>query len=362
MGKKILAINPGSTSTKVSYFDDAICLHTMTISHDSKDLEQFKKITDQFDYRKQTILDWLASLGLESDKLDGVVGRGGLLRPMPSGTYTVTQQMQKDLIAGIQGEHASNLGGLIARALADEQGVEAYIVDPVAVDEFHEVARISGLKEIKRVSLVHALNVRATSLRYAKEIGKRFEELNLIVAHLGGGISVVAIKQGKMIDTNDANEMGPFSPERTGSLPVWEMARMIFDGRFKDWNECKTWLRGKGGVVAYLGTNDMRVVEKMIGEGDEKARQIAEAMAYQIGKEIGSCAGVLSGKVDAILLTGGVAHNKRITDYVTEMTQWIAPLKVYPGEDEMQSLAEGALRVLNGEESAKNYDKEARFD
>lgn len=362
MGKKILAINPGSTSTKVSYFDDAKCLHTMTISHDNKDLEPFKKITDQFDYRKQTILDWLRSIGLADEKLDAVVGRGGLLRPMPSGTYVVSPQMEKDLIQGIQGEHASNLGGLIARALADEQGVEAYIVDPVAVDEFQEVARISGLKEIKRVSLVHALNVRATSLRYAKETAQNFNDINLIVAHLGGGISVVAIEKGKMIDTNDASEMGPFSPERTGSLPVWEMARMVFDGRFKDWNECKTWLRGKGGVVAYLGTNDMRVVEKMITEGDDHAKSVAEAMAYQIGKEIGACAGALRGRVDAILLTGGVSYNKRITDYVTDMTKWIAPVKVYPGEDEMQSLAEGTLRVLNGEEAAKNYDKEARFD
>lgn len=360
MGKRILAINPGSTSTKVSYYLDDQAQHTMSIDHDTKELETFETIADQFEYRKDAILKWFDSLELTTHELDAVVGRGGLLRPMPSGTYNVTKELQDDLVIGFQGQHASNLGGLIARAIADEKGVEAYIVDPVAVDELKDVARISGLKEIPRLGLGHALNIRATSHRYAKEVGKTMEELNLVVAHLGGGISVNPLEQGKMIDTNNANEMGPFSPERTGGLPVWPLAKLIFDGRFKDFNECRGWMRGKGGVVAYLGTNDMRVVMKMIDEGDDKAALVADALAYQVGKEIGQMATVLKGKVDAILLTGGVAHNKRVTDYITQMVQWIAPVRIYPGEDEMESLALGALRVLNGEEIAKDYATEVK--
>ena len=360
MGKTILAINPGSTSTKVSYYVDQTMKHTMTIDHDSKELETFATIADQFEYRKDAILRWFESLDLDNHELDAVVGRGGLLRPMPSGTYIVTPEMQDDLIIGFQGQHASNLGGLIARAIADEKGVEAYIVDPVAVDEITDVARISGLKEIPRLSLGHALNIRATSFRYAKEIGRPMDEINLIVAHLGGGISVNPLKKGKMVDTNNANEMGPFSPERTGGLPVWSLAKLIFDGRFEDFNACRGWMRGKGGVVAYLGTNDMRVVMKMIDGGDEHAALIADALAYQVGKEIGQMATVLSGDVDAILLTGGVAHNKRVIDYITRMVQWIAPVRVYPGEDEMESLALGTLRVLSGEEVAKDYATEVK--
>lgn len=361
MGKRILAINPGSTSTKVSYYVDAEAKHTMSIDHDTKELEQFATITDQFEYRKQAILEWFQALELETHELDAVVGRGGLLRPMPSGTYNVTKEMIEDLKVGIQGQHASNLGGLIARAIADELVIEAYIVDPVAVDELKDVARISGLKEIPRLGLGHALNIRATSMRYAKEVGRPMNELNLVVAHLGGGISVNPLEKGKMVDTNNANEMGPYSPERTGGLPGGQLAKLIFDGRFKDFNEFRSWMRGKGGVVAYLGTNDMRVVMKMIEEGNTEAALIADGLAYQVGKEIGQMATVLNGEVDAILLTGGVAYNKRITDYITRMVGWIAPVRVYPGEDEMQSLALGTLRVLNGEEAAKDYATEVKL-
>lgn len=358
MGKRMLVINPGSTSTKVSYFVDRTAVHAVTINHDPTDLEHFEYVADQFDYRKTAILEWFEGLDLPNHELEAVVGRGGILRPIPSGTYLVSPDMLQDLQSIVRGEHASNLGALIAQAIADEKGIHAYIVDPVAVDEFHDVARISGLKEITRQSLGHALNVRATSIRYAKDVEKSFDALNLIVAHIGGGISVVAIEQGKMIDMNNGNEMGPFSPERTGGLPVWALAQLIFQGRFKNFNECKQWLRGKGGLVAYLGTNDMRLVNQKIDQGDDYARLITEAMAYQIGKEIGLAATVLSGQVDAILLTGGVAHNNRITDYITDMVQWIAPVRIYPGEDEMESLALGTLRVLNGEETAKDYATE----
>ncbi|WP_459130192.1 butyrate kinase [Guggenheimella bovis] len=361
MAIRILAINPGSTSTKVSYFEEDRALFTKSIDHDAKSLESFPRITDQFDYRKEAVLSWLESLELEDKHVDCVVGRGGLLRPMPSGTYYVTERMKEDLRVGIQGDHASNLGGLIADAIAKERNVPAFIVDPVAVDEFEPIARISGLKEVVRKSLVHALNVRAVSLRYCREKGLDFTKTNLVVAHLGGGISIVSIKNGKMIDTNDANEMGPFSPERTGSLPVGALAEIIYKNNLTP-KEAKTMIRGKGGVVAYLGTNDLRAVEERVKAGDEQAKFITEAMAYQIAKEIGSAASVLKGHVEGILLTGGVAHNKRLMDYVREHVEFIAPVTVYPGEDEMQSLCEGALRVLLGKEEGKNYDLEARFD
>lgn len=362
MGKRMLVINPGSTSTKVSYFNDETALHNVTIDHAAAELERFSSIADQFDYRKQAVLDWFEALDLPDHGLEALVGRGGLLHPMASGTYLVSPAMLDDLRAGVRGEHASNLGGLIAQAIADDKGVSAYIVDPVSVDEFPEIARISGLKEITRQSLGHALNVRANAIRYSHQAGRSLSELNLIVAHLGGGISVVAMEQGKMIDMNNANEMGPFSPERTGGLPVWPVAELIFKGRFKDFAECKQWLRGKGGLVAYLGTNDLRRVNQMIEQGDKQAELISDAMAYQIGKEIGLAATVLSGRVDGIILTGGVAHNKRTTDYISRMVDWIAPVMVYPGEDEMESLALGTLRVLNGEESAKDYASEVARD
>ncbi|HHT20733.1 MAG TPA: butyrate kinase [Tissierellia bacterium] len=362
MGKRILVINPGSTSTKVAYYVNQSALHQRTIEHQPDDLKQYEHVADQFEYRKQAVLEWFEGLSLSDHGLEAVVGRGGILRPIPSGTYQVSPAMIEDLHDTTRGEHASNLGALIAQAIADEKAVPAYIVDPVAVDEFNDVARISGLKEITRYSLGHALNIRATSIRYAKEVGQNVSDLNLIVAHLGGGISVAAIELGRTIDINNANEMGPFSPERTGGLPVWAVAELIFAGRFKNFSECKQWLRGQGGVTAYLGTSDMRVVNQMIQDGDERAKLIAEAMAYQIGKEIGLAATVLSGQVDAILLTGGVAHNKRITDFITQMVHWIAPIRLYPGEDEMEALAMGTLRVLTGEEAAKDYATEVKRD
>ena len=306
----VLVINPGSTSTKIAVYKDTEQLAQENLTHDTKKLDEFLKITDQYDYRKEMIVNWLREQKYDPSQLVAVVGRGGLLRPMPSGTYKVTQAMVEDLIIGIQGEHASNLGGMIADAIAKEQGIDAFIVDPVAVDEFEPIARISGIPQIQRKSLVHALNIKAIAHRVADEKNQKLEDLNLIVAHLGGGISIVPMKKGKIIDANNANEMGPFSPERTGGLPVGDVAKMCFSGKYSP-DELKKKMRGKGGLTAYLGTNDGREVLKRIEQGDEQARLIYDAMAYQIGKEIGSVATVLEGKVDAVVLTGGVAYSKK---------------------------------------------------
>ncbi|SHK18264.1 butyrate kinase [Paramaledivibacter caminithermalis] len=355
----VLVINPGSTSTKVAIFQDRENVLQKNLSHASEELDKYEKITDQFEYRKNIILDWLKGEGYETSQLKAVVGRGGLLKPMPSGTYIVTDVMIDDLRIGVQGEHASNLGGIIAKSIADIEGINSYIVDPVAVDEFDDVARISGMAEIKRRSLLHALNIKAVAHNIAKQKNKKVDDLNLVIAHLGGGISVVPLRKGKMIDANNANEMGPFSPERTGGLPVGDVAKMCFSGKYT-YPEMKKKMRGKGGLVAYLGTNDAREVVKMIENGDERAKLIYEAMGYQIAKEIGAMAVVLNGEVDAIVLTGGIAHSKMLTDYIQDMVEFIAPVILQPGEDEMRALNEGVLRVLSGEEEAKIYENEVK--
>jgi butyrate kinase len=329
------------------------------LSHSTEELDKFDKITDQFEYRKDMIVQWMKEEGYSTDQLKAVVGRGGLLKPMPSGAYEVTQAMIEDLKIGVQGEHASNLGGIISKSIADTAGVKAYIVDPVAVDEFDDVARISGMPEIERRSLVHALNVRAIAHRVAKEKDCHIDDLNLVVAHLGGGISVVPMRKGKMIDANNANEMGPFSPERVGGLPTGDLAKLCYSGEYT-FKELKTKMRGKGGLVAYLGTNDAREVIKMIENGDEKAKLIFEAMGYQIAKEIGAMSTALQGKVDAIVLTGGVAYSKYLTDYIEAQVGFIAPVIVKPGEDEMIALNEGVMRVESGEEPAKIYENEVK--
>lgn len=357
----VLVINPGSTSTKIAVYNGTMKLAQENLDHDTSILEKFEKITDQYDYRKDMILNWLNEKEYAPSTLRAVVGRGGLLRPMPSGAYKVTQPMIEDLIVGIQGEHASNLGGMIADAIAKSEGIEAFIVDPVAVDEFEPLARVSGMPEIKRKSLVHALNIRAIAHRVASEMGKKLDEVNFVVAHLGGGISVVPMKKGKMIDANNANEMGPFSPERAGGLPVGDIAKMSFSGQYT-FNELKKMMRGKGGMTAYLGTNDGREVVKRIESGDAEAKLIFEAMAYQIAKEIGAMATVLEGKVDAVVLTGGVAYSKYLTDYVTEHVGFIAPVIIKAGEDEMEALNLGVLRVLNGEENVKIYENEVKIN
>lgn len=355
----ILAINPGSTSTKVAVFEGTKNIKQKNLIHSKSEISKFERVTDQYKFREDAILGWLQEEGINHNELLAVVGRGGLLRPMPSGTYKITEPMIEDLKIGIQGEHASNLGGIIARAIADKEGIPAFIVDPVGVDEFNDIARISGLPELPRKSLVHILNMKAVSRRVAQRLGKSLEELNFIVAHLGGGISIGPMEKGRIIDVNNANDGGPFSPERAGTVPVRALLELAYSGKYT-YKELKDKLTVQGGLIGYLGTNDAREVEKMILSGDKKAELVFDAMAYQIGKEIGSYAAVLYGKVDRIIITGGLAYSKRLTDKITEMVEFIAPVEVVPGEDEMQSLAEGACRVLNNQEKAKIYEDEVK--
>lgn len=360
MSKYVLAINPGSTSTKVAIFEAYELINEKNLNHPTEELEKFKKITDQYDLRKNLILEWLEEMNINIDDLKAVVGRGGLLRPMPGGTYEITEPMLEDLKIGIQGEHASNLGGLIANSIAKMGDIKAYIVDPVAVDEFDDVARISGIPEIERRSLGHALNIKAVGHRVATELNKSFNDASLIIAHLGGGISVAPVHKGRILDYNNANEMGPFSPERTGSLPVGDLANLCFSGKYT-YSEMKVKLRGKGGLTAYLGTNDGREVQKMIDSGDERAKLIYEAMGYQIAKEIGAMATVLKGDIDAIVLTGGLAYSKKLVEFISPMIDFIAPVILKPGGDEMVALNEGTQRVLIGDEKAKIYENEVVY-
>lgn len=359
--KYLLAINPGSTSTKLSLFHGENELKTFKIDHKKEELDNFKKVSDQYEYRLKLIKSWLKSEEVSLSTLLAVVGRGGLLRPMPGGTYLVTDRMIEDLKIGIQGEHASNLGGMLARGIADLEGIPSYIVDPVAVDEFEDIARISGIKEIERKSLVHALNIKAVAHRRAKELGKNLDDINLIVAHLGGGTSIAPIEKGKIIDVNNAKEMGPFSPDRTGSLPMGELVKMCFSGKYT-LNEMKLMIHGEGGLYSYLGTMDGREVEKRMANGDKYAKLIYDAMAYQIGKEIGIYSTVLKGNVDSIILTGGLSYSNYLVDKIKEMISFIGEVIVYPGEDEMDALNRGGLRVVNKEEEAKIYEDEVKFN
>ncbi|WP_347877413.1 butyrate kinase [Caloranaerobacter azorensis] len=302
------------------------------------------------------ILETLNEKGINLTKLSAVVGRGGLLKPIAGGTYKVNERMLEDLKVGVLGEHASNLGGILAHEIASQLNIPAFIVDPVVVDEMEDVARISGMPELERKSIFHALNQKAVARRAAKELGKAYNEVNLIVAHLGGGISVGAHKNGRVIDVNNALDgEGPFSPERTGGLPVGDLVKLCFSGKYT-LAEMKKKIKGNGGLVAYLGTNDAREVVKMIENGDKKAELVYKAMAYQVAKEIGSLAAVLEGKVDGIILTGGIAYDKRFTKWIIDRVSFISKVFVYPGEDEMIALAEGGLRVLRGEEEAKVYN------
>lgn len=355
----ILAINPGSTSTKLSIYKDENCIVTSNLTHSSDEIKKFERIYDQKDMRTALILAWLGEEHIALEDLIAVVGRGGLLRPMPGGTYEITPKMLEDLKIGFQAEHASNLGGVIASVIAKKANIPAFIVDPVAVDEIMDVARISGLPEIPRRSLVHALNIKAVTRRICAKLNKSFENSTYVVAHIGGGISVSPVKNGRILDVNNANEEGPFSPERTGGLPVGDLAKLAFGGEYS-LPQLKKKLTGEGGLVAYLKTNDGRIVDKMIEEGDAKAELIFKAMAYQIAKEIGAMATVVCGKIDAIIFTGGLAHNTRLTTWISEMVSFIAPVEIVPGEDEMLALVEGTLRILNGEEKAKIYEEETK--
>jgi butyrate kinase len=356
-GRYVLVINPGSTSTKVAIYEEEKEIKSYKIHHREDELEKYDKVIHQYEYRLRLIYDWLRNENIDIKSLRAVVGRGGILRPMPGGTYLVTQKMIEDLKIGIGAEHAANLGGMLAKGIGDSQGIKSYIVDPVSVDEFEEMARISGLKGIERKSQIHALNIKAVSYRRAKELNRDLEDLNFVVAHLGGGISICPVKQGKMVDVNNASEMGPFSPDRTGWLPAGNLVDMCYSGKYT-LEDMKKKIKGKGGLMSYLGTIDARAVEEKIGAGDEYAKLIYDAMIYQIGKEIGAYATVLEGQVDNIILTGGLAFSKYLVEEVKSMVEFIAEVIVYPGEDEMAALNKGVLRVIHNEEEAKIYEDE----
>ena len=351
----ILAINPGSTSTKVAVFDGHEPLFVDEIPHAAADLATYAHIAEQYPLRRDAVLASLAAHGVSTSGLTAVVGRGGMLRPVPSGTFRVNQKMLDELAAPGPREHASNLGAIVAHEIASRAGIPAFIVDPVCVDEFEPIARISGLPEIERRSLSHALNLKATARRAARDLGRPYESLDLIVVHMGGGISVSPHRHGRMIDVNQALDgTGPFSPERAGGLPVGDVIRMCFSGRYT-YAELFRRIAGQGGLVAHLGTNNAIEVERRIAAGDEHARLIYEAMAYQIAKEIGAMATVLCGHVDAIVLTGGLAHSEMLCGWLRQRVGWIAPIMIYPGQDEMRAMVEGVLRVLEGEEKAYEY-------
>lgn len=351
----ILAINPGSTSTKIAVYQNTTEQLSQNLSHSAEELARFATITDQIEYRMDKIKAFLASQGVTARDFSAVVGRGGLLRPMISGTYAVNEGMLDDIKCSRYGEHASNLGAILANIIAQEAGCPAFIVDPVVVDELDEMARITGLPEISRRSIFHALNQKAVGKRFAKSQGRSYEELNLIIAHLGGGISVGCHKQGRVVDVNNAlNGDGPFSPERAGTVQADQFSRLIIDNQLAHADVAKK-LAGKGGLVAHLETNDAREVEKRIKAGDKAAEIVYQAMIYQVARSIAASAVPVCGKVDYIILTGGIAYSEYLTAKLEEYISFIAPVIIIPGEDELQALAEGAYRVLSGEEQAKQY-------
>jgi len=353
--KYILVVNTGSTSTKMAVFCDLQQVFKAGVSHGTAELAPFSDILEQKQFRKDLIVRLLAEHHFELKRFDAVVGRGGLLKPVQSGAYTVNEAMLRDLSLGVSGRHASNLGGLIAYELAADYGIPAYIANPVVVDELDEVARITGLPEIRRKSIFHALNQKAVAKRFAADTGRLYEELDLIVAHLGGGISVGAHKKGRVVDVNNALDGdGPLAPERAGSLPNAQLIDLCFSGRYTR-EEMKKLLSSGGGLVAYFGTNSARAVAERAAVGDVRAQLVYAAMIYQTGKEIGALAAVFGGRVDAILLTGGIAYDRELIDRISAMVGYIAPIHVYPGEDELTALAENAYAVLSGCEEAKQY-------
>jgi len=352
----LLIINPGSTSTKIAVYEDEQEKFSENIAHSTEEVAKYNKIVDQKGFRKDVILKFLADRNFDIRTLNAVVGRGGLLKSIPSGTYRVNDRMLADLYQGVQGEHASNLGGLIADEIARPLGIPAFIVDPVVVDEFEDWARISGIPEIKRRSIFHALNHKHSARLAAKELGKKYEEVNLIVCHLGGGISIAAHKAGKVVDVNNAlNGEGPIAPERAGTMPAWDLIELALSGKYgKD--EIKKMLTGKGGMVAHLKTNDMKAVVQRIKDGDRQAELIFTTMAYTVSKQVGACAAVLKGKVEGVVLTGGLALCKEFVDRIKDCVSFVGRVFVFPGENEMIALASAAMRVLKGEEEAKTYN------
>jgi len=357
----ILAINPGSTSTKIAVFKEENELFTQNIYHNDQEIAKFKRIWDQYSFRKKEIISFVREGKFDLELLTAVVGRGGLFRPILSGTYVINKTMLDDARSAVQGEHASNLGAVLAYGIAWDYNISSFIVDPPCVDEMEEVARLSGNRAIKRRSLLHALNIKAMARLAAESLKKPLNELNLIVAHIGGGISVTPLRKGRMIDTSNALSAGPFSPERSGSLPTLDLLSLIT----KDGIEMpvlKKMLVGKGGVFSYLNTKNMIEVESLYKSGDKRAKLVMNAMGYQIAKEIGAMATTLNGKVDGIILTGGVAHSRILTDIIKKAVSFIGKIIILPGEDELKALVLGALRVIKGVEKPLEYPQQVEYE
>ncbi|MFA7543367.1 MAG: butyrate kinase [Candidatus Cloacimonadaceae bacterium] len=360
MSYRVLAINPGSTSTKIAVYEDQNPLFEKTLRHDPAELDKYGGIIEQYDFRKDLVLEAMRENSVEPNTLNAVVGRGGLLRAVSGGTMKISEPLLRDLKdPALWGRiHASNLGAFIANAIAQELKIPGFIVDPVVVDEFEDIARISGIPEIERKSLFHALNIRYISRLLAKEMGKMPEEANQIGVHMGGGISVASIKAGRVVDVNNALlGMGPFSPQRAGALPIGDLLDLAYSGNYTK-KELATYLSKTGGLLAYLGTDSGIEVDERIQAGDKKAELILQAMCYQVAKEIGASATVLGGKVDAIFLSGGLVYNARIVEEIRARVGFIAPLKLYPGEKEMEALGQAGIRVLTGAEAAMDYPYE----
>jgi len=354
---RILVINPGSTSTKISVFDEREDIFTTNIKHSTEEINSYKRVIDQFELREKIILSELKQAGIELSSIDVVVGRGGLVKPIPGGVYRVNDALLRDLRDERTRSHASNLGGVLAYAIARaiKPGTDAFIIDPVVVDELEPVARFSGMPEIPRISIFHALNHKAVARRYARECGVKYEDLNLIVVHLGGGVTVGAHKNGRVIDVNNGLDgEGPYSPERSGGLPVADLVSLCFSGKFTH-EEMKRKITGQGGLVAYLGTNSAYDISRRVKDGDEEAKLVYQGMAYQVAKDIGAMSAVLEGRVDAIILTGGVAYDEMLCGWIEQKVGFIAQVVVYPGEDEMKAMEEGAYSAVKGEMDIKEY-------
>jgi len=355
MDYRILVLNPGSTSTKMALYEGQECVLDKTVRHSSDVLKEYKRIADQESFRRKIILETLEEAGFKVEEIDAISARGGLLKPIPGGTWEVNKKMVEDLQAGVQGEHASNLAGILAYQMGQQINARAFIVDPVIVDEMDEIARFSGMPEIERRSIFHALNQKAVARDVAEEMGTEYEKATFIVTHMGGGVSVGLHRKGKVVDVNNALDgEGPFSPERSGGLPVGDLVKLCFSGEHSQ-NFIKKRIKGQGGMVAYLGTNDLIQIEKEIENGDKKSEEVFAAMAYQIAKEIGSLGPANSGKIDAVILTGGMANSPLLVNLIEERVKYIAPVVVKPGEKEMEALWKGTLRVLQGREEPQIY-------
>jgi butyrate kinase len=355
---RLLVINPGAVSTKIAVFEDAECVYQENLAHSVDDLKGYSALCDQIPYRKKLILAALRGAGIDPGSFDAAVGRGGVIASLPGGTYEVSEELLGDARASRFGEHASNLGPVLARDFADMSGCPSYIVDPVSVDEWTPMARMSGLSGMDRVCHFHALNHKAVARMVAAELGKKYEDVNFVVAHLGTGISVGAHVKGRVVDVFDAMNEGAMSVDRAGSVPALLLIDACYSGKYSH-KDMKRALNGLGGIYSYLGTKDMREVENRLDAEDEEVKRVVGAFAYQIAKDIGAMAVVCRGKIDRIILTGGMARFKYLADAIVSYVGFLAPVKLLPGEEEMRSLAQGALRVLRGEEKAKNYSTES---